>query len=311
MLERVTSGDNATAQVLLEFMGYSISNTPCYSDKIMVMFGEGSNGKTRFLNVIRALMGEAAISLEPGDFDKDAKVRKLNGALLSVTEEMPAFAEKEFWEKIKNLASGGELTVDIKFKDAVSFPNRCKLVFTCNKLPQGTDPTHGFFRRLILVPFNHEFKQTDHDFTPDIDKLIIESELPGVFNLVWDAFKVLKLNRYRFSESGEVNKQVEDYKVGIDSVAQWVEDIELELANEYDKVGIDHFIKAIDLFSEYTEWGEKRNIRAVGYSEYIKRLNRCVKGLKERHDRARICGARESGFRGLVICGVLRKSIAV
>jgi P4 family phage/plasmid primase-like protien len=289
MLGKVTSGDKERAQVILEFIGYALSGSPCFADKVMVMFGEGSNGKTRFLNVIRAIMGgTAAVGLKAKDFDKDVKLKKLDSSLLAVIEEMPAFAQKDFWESIKDLASGGELTVDVKFKDAISFANRCKLIFTCNKLPLGTDPTHGFFRRLILVPFDHEFKPTDKDFTPNIDNLIIDSELPGVFNLIWKAFKQLKGNKYRFSESAEVRKQINAYKTDVDSVAQWVSESEISFTDigetEVEKKK-DPYTPVLTLFADYQVWGEERDIKTVGFSEYGRRLVRSVKGIEKRHAR--------------------------
>ncbi len=299
MLSKVTSQDKERADVILEFIGYALSGSPCYSDKVMVMFGDGSNGKTRFLNVIRGIMGNAAVGLKAKDFDKDAKIRKMENALLAITEEMPAFTQKEFWENIKDLASGGELTVDVKYKDAVSFPNKCKIVFTCNKLPMGTDPTHGFFRRLLLVPFDHIFSQSDPDFVHDIDKKIIAAELPGVFNLIWEAFKRLKGNNFKFGESKAVTEQIEAYKVEVDSVARWFQDCNIHLKEKFDPYNEEEFVSTLDMFKNYKEWAEERNVNFVGFTEFGRRTSQILGTDEDRCKRKQIKGVKSRGYLGL------------
>lgn len=299
MLDKITSGDKARAQVILEFIGYSLSGSKCFADKIMVMTGEGSNGKSRFLNVVRGILGSDSVTgLRSTDFEKDAKVKKLETSLLAIVEEMPSFAEKAFWENIKDLASGGELTVDIKFKDAISFENRCKLVFTCNKLPNGTDPSHGFFRRLLIVPFEHEFNPTDPDFIYDIDQQIIASELPGVFNMIWEAFKGLKANKFRFSESAAVNRQVEAYKMDSDSVAQWFS--ETSFMEESDKES-KLFTSCLKMHQDYAAWCKERDLRIVGFSEFGRRLLRVYPILKGREARRVVGTKRLSGYWGIAL----------
>ena len=289
MLSRITCGDKSLESNLLEFFGYAISNSPCYSDKILVLYGEGSNGKSRLLSIIRSLMGHAHTAFNQRDMNNDSKLRMLENSLITIMEEMPSYSNKDTWEELKGLSSGKTLTVDIKFKDAHSFENRSKFVITCNKLPSGTDPTFGFHRRLLLIPFNATFKPTDSDFIEDIDTRIIGSEMPGVFNRVLKAFEDLKARRFRFEYSEASNEQLEGYKKDSNSVAQWFDDLDWVFETQPDNA---EYTRISTLYSNYREWCEGSGVRPVNNSEFSKRLLKLDDRLIKSYDRRRVLGTR-------------------
>jgi putative DNA primase/helicase len=71
------------------------------------------------------------------------------------------------------------------------FKNIAKIIATCNRLPENYDSSHGLFRRLLIVPFNAKFSRGDEGFDPFLEKKIIASELPGVFNRCLAGYKRL------------------------------------------------------------------------------------------------------------------------
>lgn len=269
MLSRITCGDKSLESNLLEYFGYALSNSPCYADKILVLYGEGSNGKSRLLNIVRSLMGHAHTAFNQRDMNNDSKLRMLENSLLTIMEEMPSFTTKDFWEEMKGMASGKTLTVDIKFKDAHSFQVRSKFAFTCNKLPMGTDPTHGYYRRLLIIPFNATFKPTDSDFIEDIDTRIIQSEMPGVFNRVLKAFEDLKARRFRFEDSEASSKQLESYMLESNSVSQWFGDLDWHFEDQPTK---EDQLTLNACYEHYKTWCESSGLRQVNKAEFSKRL---------------------------------------
>lgn len=224
MLDGVTRKDKTLQANLLEYMGYCLSNDDPRADKILVLTGEGQNGKSRFLNIWRAMGGDAVTSLGVRDLQNAFHLQQLDGALFNILEEVPSFTDKDVWELIKGLVTGAAVTASRKFKDPYTFSNKAKFIMTCNELPKGANPNHGYFRRLLIVPFNAVFSHEMGNIDVTIDKRIIDNELPGVLNLVLEAYHRLKDNEYQFTKSGTAEKALNEYKSDMDSVARFVED---------------------------------------------------------------------------------------
>lgn len=83
-----------------------------------------------------------------------------------------------------------------------------KHLFLMNSLPNTNDLTHGFFRKVLIIPFNYTVKpeEIDNELLP---KLL--EELPGIFNWAFEGYKRLAANDYLFSESSAVEKVKGEY----------------------------------------------------------------------------------------------------
>jgi putative DNA primase/helicase len=288
---------------ILRFLAYTISGSPCYADKFMVLTGEGSNGKSRFINVIRQLIGEkftvdAGVSM----ITKENQRSAIDGKLLCIMEEIPAYKNEDFWEVLKSISTGGYLHADIKFKEGYSFKNVSKFIFTCNKLPAGTDPTGGWYRRFLLIPFLHKFDRSDSDFVANIDEKIIENELPGVFNRVWGAYSRLVGDAYGFVESAAAQQAMEAFKLETDTVLQWIKEFGVtqigteEFGTISNNVGDQTFTKK-DLYDKYKSWAIDCGYKPVGKITFLGRLSKSFK--YDDHPHTFPDGRRERRVRGI------------
>ena len=234
MLHNITLGDTGMQTVLMEFLGYCISNDEPKADKILVLTGSGQNGKSRFLNVWKALGGRGVKSLSINDLDNPFHMQMLDGALFNIMEEVPAFSNKDTWEMMKNLATGGSISVSRKFKDPYSFQNKAKLIMTCNELPKGATQNHGYFRRLLIAEFKAKFSEELGNIDRDLDARIIRDEMSGVARIAVQMYHRLKKNNYKFSTSEAMKQSLADYKEDMDSVARWANDhVELSDGTEH------------------------------------------------------------------------------
>jgi putative DNA primase/helicase len=234
MLKEVTCGDEALQKNLQEYIGYIISGVPCDADKMLVLTGEGQNGKSRFLKIPQALVGKQQTKLTFTQIKSDFARMNLDGALLCLFEEVPKSSDKEQWELLKDWSAGGLVSACRKFENFIHFENKAKIVLTCNVLPQGTDPSHGYFRRLLIVPFNATFSEELGNLDRTIADRIIASELPGVFNWALEGFKRLEANEFNFTESKAMQDTLDSYKLHVDSTARFFEDYSLELGEPGD-----------------------------------------------------------------------------
>lgn len=272
MIENVCSGDSGKIENILRFLGYTVTGSPCYADKFLALTGIGSNGKSRFLNVVRALIGDDnTIDAGTSTIAKENQRPALDGKLLCIMEEVPSQQNKDVWEVIKNMASGGKIFADVKFKDAYAFKNTAKIIFTCNKLPQGTDPTDGWFRRFLLLPFDKKFSRADKDFIHNIDELIIKNELSGAFNRLWDAYQRLVKENYGFAESVSVNEALDEFRIESDNVLQWSIDAFLEKCDQEPTDPKDIIIQK-ELYRDYNTWCKDSGYKALGKKTFFNRL---------------------------------------
>jgi len=238
MLSDVTSKDLSLQMILQEYFGYVLSGVPCDADKMLVLTGEGQNGKSRFIKILSSLLGRAQTKLTFSQIKSDFARMNLDGSLMCLFEEVPKSSDKEQWELLKDWSAGGQVSACRKFENFVHFENKAKIVLTCNVLPQGTDPSHGYFRRLLIIPFTATFSRENGNLDTTIADRIIATELPGVFNWALEGFKRLKENEFQFTESKAMQDVLDSYKLHVDSTARFFEDyLELGLQTEHPRMG--------------------------------------------------------------------------
>lgn len=279
-------------KVLLEFAGYAFANEECWAEKALIMIGEGSNGKSTLIYILKYLAGKnnsSALSMK--DLNGDAARNMMEGKLFNVGEETPTSSMMDS-SLVKNLVSGGDVTVKVLYKQPYSIVNKTKLIFACNELPRTKDTTRGYLRKLIIVPFEREFEGAAKN--PFIRKELLE-ELPGIFNMVREGAERLK-NQKAFTESQEIDRQVEDYRTDLDTCKAWFDDCVKE---NLLPPGNDPKVALSALYGSYSQYcescGEKPEPRHV----LGRRLKKHLPNYKERHGRTIIKGKKETTFSGI------------
>ena len=124
-------------------------------------------------------------------------------------------------EKNRGIFFGEDyLTVEKKNKNPFSFQSCARLLFSCNSIPKNYgDRSEGFYRRLIIMRFNHSVPAEKRD--PElIDKFRMEAD--GIFLFALEGLKRLMKKQFMFSET-EVNKaELQQYREVSDSVLSFV-----------------------------------------------------------------------------------------
>jgi len=278
MLEDITGSDQSLKNILTEFGGYCLSNDTCWLGKALVLVGEGSNGKSTFMNMLRKLAGGCNYSsLSLSDLKSEYSRQLIDGKLFNLAEETP---NKSLLESsiFKNLVTGGEVQVRSPYKLPYFMRNKAKLMFSCNELPESADTTHGFFRRLLIVPFDQQFNPGAKNFDPFIEQKL-SNELPGIFNLMLEGYKRLKENE-KFTHSSKVDKQLKDYQNETDSVLMWVSEniVVHDLGNGHDK----DYATIHDLYHSYQIQVRNGGINPVNINSFGKKIAKYIDKYQER-----------------------------
>lgn len=211
----------AKYNTVMEYFAYALSGTEIANDKFVVFTGEGANGKSTVLKLMRKLFGEAMSYSRPHHFIKFGKGVLMKAKLVTF-EETPSDTEKMFWEELKDLSSGGVAVVDRKYKDTLEIPCRSKFLFVCNRLPWGSDSSHGFFRRFIIVKFRRRF--TDAELQPNFEAQFFH-ELPGILNLLLEHLDILVKNDYKLTIPDDIKEATEEYRLEKDIVYQYANEV--------------------------------------------------------------------------------------
>lgn len=190
------------SQQLQEFVGYSLMINTAKYEKALILHGEGGRGKSTFLKIITALFGKentSAFTLQQLQ-DKVILV-ELFGKICNISMDIPNDRILST-EHIKSIISGDRITGRELFKKPLTFVPTCKLMFSCNNLPEpNLKDGDSFFDRWIYIRFKGQnFRKADkyglRKGIPDYDKKIVKNELPGILNWALHGYKLVKLSEF-------------------------------------------------------------------------------------------------------------------
>lgn len=249
--------------LLTEVIGYSLYRE-YFISKALMLVGEGSNGKSTFLNLVKALLGLVNVSgrsLQDLELNRFAKA-DLYTKLANIYADLPDRALQSTGT-FKMLTGRDLIAAEKKFSQPFHFVNYAKLMFSANKVPEANDDTSAFFRRWIIIVFPKVFKPGSNDDPHIIEKLTTESELSGLLNLALAALeRLLKCGRFSSSKTTEEIK--EDYIRKSSPIAAFLMD-----CTEADS---DAFIEKKALYSTFAEYCRNLKLPIVTQDTFFKNL---------------------------------------
>lgn len=250
-------GPNKIA-LLQEFVGLSLLGLVPRTQKALVLYGSGGNGKGKLIEIIRGIFPPALItSVNPGDFASPIYRTALIGSRINVVDEMPS-VKMQRTDVLKALISGDIMQAEAKYCMPVQFRPMAGHIFSVNDLPPAEDITRGFFRRFEVIEFGRRMDIAEES-DRDIDRKVLR-EREGV--LAWaiaGARRFLARGNYTSVKSSDALK--DRWMESSDSVA----DFASERLTPSDDITLDNR----DIYREYcrfcSEHGyDAKDARTVG-----------------------------------------------
>lgn len=268
-LERVMP-DRGDRSFLRRSVGYALTGD--VSEHVMfVLHGSGANGKTTFLETIRAMLGDYAqqaptdlITVKrPGSIPTEAA--RLQGARFvsaTETEDGTRLAEAT----VKQLTGGDRITARRLYQDYFEFNPTHKLWLATNHRPvvMGTDD--AIWRRLRLIPFEVTIPPEERDRKLS-EKL--RQELPGILN--WALAGLEEWKRDGLGESRHSKEATEEYRRDSDVFGAFLE--------ECCEVGPGQVVAKAQLYSTYEVWASGGNLRPMTKHSFGRKMKE--RGFKE------------------------------
>ncbi|SCY52671.1 DNA primase family protein [Lysinibacillus fusiformis] len=218
-LSEVFEADQERVQLIQEILGYILWDE-MHAHKYFVFLGNGANGKSVLARIMTLLYGEQHISSTPlKKLETPFGLQDLAGKWLNLAAENEQSHEINS-EVLKGLATGDPLLVNKKYRDPSTEVLRTKLVLIMNNMFRTLDKTEGFYRRLIIVPFEATFVEypggAKCDNTLYRDPELFEKiapEISGIFNFALQGLERLRRNNWNFTSSKNCEAAKKRYRV--------------------------------------------------------------------------------------------------
>ncbi|MGV2803419.1 DNA primase [Clostridium perfringens] len=245
-----------------EIVGYLLT-TNTASQKAFVFWGPARTGKSTLLWVVEyLLLGKKNVSNIPWQEIGDKfKTAELLGKLANVFSDLPSKSIDD--TGIFKVVTGEDyLMAEKKNKNPFKFKPFARLVFSCNELPRNyVDRTEGFYRRLIIVPFNRQIEKSK------IDKALkykFQREKEGILNWALEGLKRLYENNFEFSENELTDGVKKEYKRENNNVISFVEE-----CCEIDSL---FSCSRIEIYEAYKEFCVEAGLKALSQIKFNKEL---------------------------------------
>ncbi len=195
-----SSLDEEQLELIQRWFGYHlVMNAVPNAEKMLFLWGDGSNGKSQILWLIRALVGEdACAELQLSDLETPSTLELLVSAVAMIGAE--ATTETEI-ETLKRLVSREPMTCRPKYRDPYRVKPECLITQASNSAPAFDDKSSAMVRRVIATKLAKTFMDGTGQIQ-DVALKIAEYEYPMLAGFaLGGAFKIMETGRFTVPET--------------------------------------------------------------------------------------------------------------
>lgn len=264
-------------EMLLEFIGYCFTKD-VRQQKFLILNGEGGSGKSTLIRLVEAAVGSRNTSnISLTDLQQRFASFGLLGKLLNSCADLEISALEDT-AIIKKILGEDTLRAEQKGKDAISFKNYAKLIFSTNELPVvKSEKTNGFYRRLLILPMNSVPEKKN----PNLLNELLQ-ELDYLIQLSIQALERMYENK-TITISDESEEAVAQLRMDSDTVQAFI----IEMCTEERGKRAER----IEFYEDYCRYCEDvdrqslsrnnfyRSLRSKGYGEIKANGHRFFKGI--------------------------------
>lgn len=274
-LNTMFDGDEDLIQFIQQALGYTLT-TDQSQQCFFFLYGQGKNGKSTFLEVLQALLGEYSIKAGFSSIMKKKygdgipnDIARFAGKRLIVFSEIPQGSQLDE-AKVKDLTGGDTITARFLRQNYFDFLPTHTIWMYGNHRPSIVGTDEGIWRRMMLIECAHTVSKQELD--PDLKEKLLK-ELSGILNWCIAGYKNFLDNGKKLTEPESVRKARISYRSESDITSHFINDVCKVSANETVKFG--------DLYQEYRLWCESLNRPPQSNRELSTYLR--TNGFKERN----------------------------
>lgn len=297
-----SEGENIKANQMVSYLqkAFGCAATGKPEKLLFVLYGEGNNGKTTLLEIIRDALGDKeyagqvqvdSLMVRPKEALSNNAVNTdladLQGCRFVSSSEVEQ-GQRLSLSRVKYLTGLGQIKARRLRENMIRFRPTYKLFLDCNHKPVITDPNDAIWNRVKCIPFNVQIPENEIDR----DLLAkLRTELPGI--LRWIVEGAVLYCREGLGDSPDVIAATEQYRQESDRLKEFFEDRCIIAAdgdaNSWKKEKF--WVPVTNLYPAYSDWaeasGDKHPVSKGIFDERLQKLGR-------KQDRARPDGGRDT-----------------
>lgn len=265
-LERVCGSDKSLMDYLQRVFGYCLTGRT-EEQALFFLYGNGANGKSTFLNVLRELMGPELAKQTPYEsfiYKKQGRgatndLARLQGTRVTLTTEIESGSVLDE-SLVKQLTGGEAVSARLLYREYQDFVPKFKILIAGNHKPIIRGDDDGIWRRLHLVPFTVTIPKQHQDPTL-AEKL--RRELPGILNWALDGCR--SWQKTRLSPPKVVVDAVQEYRSASDLLGLWL--------TACCKLGPSESGTASALYNSYIHWCALNSLKPMSGTSFGRKLS--------------------------------------
>lgn len=282
-------GNAERISALQEFMGYCLGRDNHFH-RALILLGEGRNGKGTTFHIIRKLVGaENGTSLTLSQMTDKNMAARLANKLINIDADTDSSA-RNYEANFRLITGGDPIMVKNLYENPFELKPYVKLIIGANELPHIADKTHGFYDRLIIIPYNVSFAGRE-DFALK-DKL--EAEISGILNWALIGRKRL-YERGKFTDTDEMKQLIQELKTQNNPLESYVSD---HIRFHDDAVTTKKVV-----YAHYREWCKDNSYHPLSQIKFSREFYRICKPNTQKDTKAAY-GNREHIWPNVFIIGV-------
>ena len=272
-LSEIFQNDKELINYVQKAVGYTLSGS-IKEQVVFILFGEGNNGKSVFVDTLENALGDYAITV-PVEVLMEKKNRNNVETTIARIKaaRMIHASENDVDDKInegliKQITGGEKVIGRFLFGNQFEYYPEYKLWLSTNNKPRIKGTDYGIWRRLVVIPFNVIIPPDKVD--RDLGAKLMD-ELPQILNWAVEGFK-------KYKEEGLVLPQVlidekNKYRGEMDFMGNFI-------ADRIDKK-IGYKTLASTLYKEYEKWCRTSNARPISFIAFGKEFGKHFEKKRE------------------------------
>ena len=271
-LNKLACNDAPIRALLEECIGYCFYRRNELG-KAFILTGDKSNGKSTFLDMVKAVLGEDNVSaLDLKELGDRFSTSMMFGKLANIGDDIgDDFLQGSQVSTFKKVVTGNRIKAERKGQDPFEFNPYVKLLFSANDIPRMKDKTGAVLRRLVIIPFNAQFSKylpdgtVDPEYNPYIKyELVEQSSIEYLIRVGIEGLRRIIENN-EFTKSEKVQQQVEEYENENNPIKTFIDDQGIEMIENE---------PTADVYKRYQVFCAENSMQPMANIAFSKQINK-------------------------------------
>lgn len=272
-LNKLACNDEPIRLLLEECIGYCFYRRNELG-KAFILTGDKSNGKSTFLDCVKAILGDWNISaLDLKELGDRFSTSMMFGKLANIGDDIgDDFLQGSQVSIFKKVVTGNRIKAERKGQDPFEFNPYVKLLFSANDIPRMKDKTGAVLRRLVIIPFNARFSKylpdgvtPDPEYNPYIKyELIEQSSIEYLIKVGVEGLKRI-IDNQGFTKSDKVQQQVDEYENENNPIKAFIDDCGVDLIENE---------PTADVYKRYQVFCAENSMQPMSNIVFSKQINK-------------------------------------